>query len=209
MKSAKEIFAKNLQRLLKEKEVEQSVLAKYIGVSDASVSYWLNGEKYPRIDKIQKIADFFEVPKSQLTEEYPSTFIEVQPFAKKVPIIGHIKDGNTFELEENKLGYKYELIDTLPSDDVFYLQVQNNSMEPTIPNQSYVLIKKQNKVERGDIVAVRIHKGSEVTLMRVRHQEKSVMFLAPDNPKFDAILINENNSDTEIIGKAIRYTVEL
>lgn len=199
MKSAREIFAHNLQKLLSERKIDQSELAKYLGISNASVSYWLSGEKYPRIDKIQKIADFFNVPKSQLTEEYPSTIMELSMNSPYLEFEG-------IDLDKYFLG---ELIDTLPNSQFFYLKVQNDSMEPTIPKQSYVLIQKQSEVKNGDIVAVRINSSSEITIMRVRHKEENVMYLAPDNPNYEFMLIKGKKQDVEIIGKAISYTVKL
>lgn len=206
MKSAREIFAENLQKLLNERKVDQSELARYLGISNASVSYWLSGEKYPRIDKIQKIADFFNIPKSQLTEEYPSTLMEL---SMNSPYIGCLFDGELVELDKYVLGENLEFNDTQLNRHFFYLKVQNDSMEPTIPNQSYVLIRKQNEVKNGDIVAVRINSSSEITIMRVRHKEDNVMYLAPDNPNYEVILFDGKNQELEIIGKAITYTVKL
>lgn len=56
------IFSKNLRNLLEERNRTQKDLADYIGVSPASVNFWLTGKKIPKIDKIKKIASFFHVP---------------------------------------------------------------------------------------------------------------------------------------------------
>ena len=37
------VFAENLREIMKEKGIEQKTLAQVIGVSDAAVSFWLNG----------------------------------------------------------------------------------------------------------------------------------------------------------------------
>lgn len=207
MKSARVILSENLHKLINDKGIDQSVLAEYLGVSNASVSYWLSGEKYPRIDKIQKIADFFNIPKSQLTEENSANLLEIQPNIMKVPILGKVENVEPVLVEENFYGYKYELVDSLPSSNVFYIQAQGDSMEPTIPNKSFVLIKEQHEVQNGDIAAVRINGISEITLNRVKYQG-NMLFLIPDNPKYDPIIVNKDNPAT-IIGKAIKYTLDL
>lgn len=204
LKSAREILGENLQKLIDYKGIDQSELADYLGVSNASVSYWISGEKYPRIDKIQKIADFFNVPKSHLTEEQPS---KIQPNVKKVPILGTIRNGDPILVEENFYGYKYELVDYLPNSNVFYFQAKEDSMEPTIPNNSFVLIKEQSEVKNGEIAAVRLNGNPEITLKRVKYQD-NVLFLIPDNPKYEPIITNEDNQVT-ILGKAIKYTLDL
>lgn len=207
MKSAREILGENLQKLLNEKGIDQSVLADYLGVSNASVSYWIKGEKYPRIDKIQKIADFFNIPKSHLTEEQLSNKIETRSNVMKVPILGAIRNGEPILVEENYYGYKYELVDSLPNRNVFYFQVTEDSMEPSIPKNSFVLIKEQSEIQNGEIAAVRMNDDSEITLKRVKYQG-DVLFLIPDNPKYEPIIINKKNQVT-ILGKAIKYTLDL
>lgn len=63
------IFSKNLRNLLEERNETQKELADYVGVSPASVNFWFNGKKIPKIDKIKKIASFFHVPVQALLSE--------------------------------------------------------------------------------------------------------------------------------------------
>lgn len=69
-KSARTIFSENLQRLMRNKNVDQKELAETIGVTQPTISNWIKEIKYPRIKRIQLLADFFNVPKSELTEEH-------------------------------------------------------------------------------------------------------------------------------------------
>lgn len=66
--SIRRIFATNLKRLFAEKELQRNALADYVGVSDNTVSSWVNGHKIPRMDKIDKICRFFGVNRSDLLE---------------------------------------------------------------------------------------------------------------------------------------------
>jgi transcriptional regulator with XRE-family HTH domain len=47
----------------------QKELADAIGVSAPTFNEWISGKKFPRIDKIQKLADYFGILKSDLIEE--------------------------------------------------------------------------------------------------------------------------------------------
>lgn len=47
----------------------QKDLAEVAGVSAATFNEWLKAKKYPRIDKIDKLADYFGIMKSDLIEE--------------------------------------------------------------------------------------------------------------------------------------------
>lgn len=63
----KYIFAQNLQRLLYENNEKGRHLAQAIGVSNPTVSSWINQTSFPRPEKLQKIADHFGIAVSQLT----------------------------------------------------------------------------------------------------------------------------------------------
>lgn len=68
----KSIFGRNLTRIIDSKGITQLELAMRLNVAASSVSYWCNGEKMPRMDKIEMIADFLGVSKSDLLEERAS-----------------------------------------------------------------------------------------------------------------------------------------
>ena len=65
----KKVFAKNLERCLKRADKTQRELAKAIGVHPATICDWLGERAYPRMDKVQLIAEFFGISKSELVEE--------------------------------------------------------------------------------------------------------------------------------------------
>lgn len=66
---SKETFAKNLRKYMEQSGKNQKELAVVAGVSAPTFNEWINGKKYPRIDKIQKLADYFGILKSDLIEE--------------------------------------------------------------------------------------------------------------------------------------------
>lgn len=63
------LFASNLNRFLRESGHTQADLAKYIGVSTASVSNWCNGIKLPRMDKVDKICSYFGITRTDLMRD--------------------------------------------------------------------------------------------------------------------------------------------
>lgn len=66
---SKEIFARNLKKYADRSGKSQKELAEVAGVSAPTFSDWINAKKYPRIDKIELLADFFGILKSDLIEE--------------------------------------------------------------------------------------------------------------------------------------------
>lgn len=66
---SKEVFAKNLRFYLERSGRTQKELAEIVGVSAPTMNDWIKGKKYPRIDKIEILADYFGILKSDLIEE--------------------------------------------------------------------------------------------------------------------------------------------
>ena len=66
---SKKVFAQNLKKYMDLSGKNQKELAEIAGVSAPTFNEWVNGKKFPRIDKIQKLADYFGVLKSDLIED--------------------------------------------------------------------------------------------------------------------------------------------
>jgi transcriptional regulator with XRE-family HTH domain len=66
---SKEVFARNLKRYMDMHDKNQKDMAEVVGVSTATFSDYINAKKYPRIDKIDILADYFGILKSDLIED--------------------------------------------------------------------------------------------------------------------------------------------
>ena len=64
----KQVFSANLTYYLAQKDVMQKDLAKYLGVSQASVNHWIKKRTYPRMDNLQMTAEFLGVKMTDLVE---------------------------------------------------------------------------------------------------------------------------------------------
>ena len=69
---SKEVFSKNLQKYMDRSGKTQKELAEIMGVTAPTFHEWVKGKKFPRIDKVQKLADYFGILKSDLIEEKPT-----------------------------------------------------------------------------------------------------------------------------------------
>lgn len=65
----KAVFSRNLSRCLRRSDKSQRELADAIGVHPATICDWLKERTYPRMDKVQLIAEFFGISKSELVED--------------------------------------------------------------------------------------------------------------------------------------------
>ena len=65
----KQTFAKNLKYYLSRSNKNQSEVAEVVGVAKSTFSAWIKGEKYPRMGKVQLLAEYFGIQMSDLIEE--------------------------------------------------------------------------------------------------------------------------------------------
>lgn len=68
----KKVFAHNLAKLLFENGKSRNEVCDALGIKYSTMCEWLNAHKYPRIDKIEKLANYFGVQKSDLIESESS-----------------------------------------------------------------------------------------------------------------------------------------
>ena len=65
----KNVFASNLKRYMEVKGKTRNDISEALGISYFTVSDWVNGKKYPRMDKVEMLANYFGIQKSDLIEE--------------------------------------------------------------------------------------------------------------------------------------------
>lgn len=64
----KEVMANNLKYYMSLYNKERNEIRKVLGIPYTTLSDWLNAKKYPRIDKIEMLANYFNIEKSDLIE---------------------------------------------------------------------------------------------------------------------------------------------
>ena len=84
----KKVFARNLNYDLTIRGKTQNDLVRDLEITASTVSDWANGKKYPRVDKMQMLADYFGILKSDLTEEHQESEltedIELQEYLEEL-----------------------------------------------------------------------------------------------------------------------------
>lgn len=64
----KKVFANNLNYYMNLNRVDRNKLCKDLNFNYTTVREWTNGTSYPRIDKIEMMANYFGIQKSDLIE---------------------------------------------------------------------------------------------------------------------------------------------
>lgn len=97
MEWSKEVFSKNLQYYLNQSGMSQKELAETIGVSTATMNEWIKAKKFPRIDKIERMANHFGILKSDLIEDKPIEYKESQKSNREIAqIVMRMRTDNDF-----------------------------------------------------------------------------------------------------------------
>lgn len=115
----------------------------------------------------------------------------------EVPLVGKVTAGKPILAQEN-IEATYPLPkDMAPDEDVFMLSVKGDSMiEAGILNGDYVLVRRINTAENGDIVVALIEE--EATVKRF-FKEDGYFRLQPENPFMEPIIVK----NLSILGKVI------
>lgn len=197
----KEIFAKNLNYYMNINKKNRSDVCRDLDIPYSTFTDWCNANIYPRIDKIEMLANYFDIKKSDLVENKEKLDMIGNPVTS-IPILGTVKAGYDYLAQENWVG----TIDVETSlvgngKDYFALKVHGNSMSPALIEDDIVIIKKQNDFENGDIV-VAIINGDEATIKKGKKSDSSIL-LQPLNPSYEPLIFTYDEMKTipvEIVG---------
>lgn len=119
------------------------------------------------------------------------------PEATEIPILGRIRAGAPILAEENIEGY-LPVANEIAGKDAFALKVKGDSMiEDGIFAGDYVIIRRQETADNGDIVCALIE--NEATLKRF-HRQGSTVVLKPANKNYDPITVSKG--EFRVLGKA-------
>ena len=66
----KDILAKNLKTYIAKSGKDRSEIAEALDIPYSTLTDWVNGKKYPRINNIERLAGYFNVSKTDLIEDF-------------------------------------------------------------------------------------------------------------------------------------------
>ena len=191
----KKVMGDNIQYYMDLNKIERREFAKAIGVPYSSLTDWINGNTYPRIDKIQKMADYFHIEKSDLVEPRNSN---KKSESIRIPVLGRIAAGIPLEMIEDIVDWEEVDAETAKQGEIFALQIKGNSMEPRIVDGDVVILHRQEDAESGDIVIATVN-GDEATCKRLRKYKDGIE-LIPNNPAYAPMFF----TNQEILTKPVR-----
>lgn len=194
----KKVMGNNIQFYMNKMGLERADLAKAIGVPYSSLTDWINGKTYPRIDKIERMANYFNIEKSDLVEERSKAR---KSTANRIPVLGRVAAGMPIDAIENVIDYEEVGYDT---DDYFALQIHGNSMEPRMYEGDVVIVRRQEDAENGEIVIITVN-GDDATCKRLMKYPGGIALVSL-NPVYQPMMFSKEDAEQKpirVLGKVV------
>ena len=194
----KKVFARNLNRYVDKSQKTQREIAHAIDVSPQTFNTWCQGIAIPRMGKVQRLADYFNIGKSDLIDDKPIGSSENTTKGIKINVLGRVAAGLPIEAIENIIDTEEISEELARTGDFFGLQIHGDSMEPKISDGDVVIVRQQDDAESGDIVIATVN-GDEATCKRLRKYRDGIELVA-NNPTYEPLFF----SNEDIINKPVR-----
>ncbi len=204
----KDVFARNLSYYLRLFNKERAQICKDLNIKYSTFSEWANGKKYPRIDKIELLANYFGILKSDLIEDRTKDeLVRYNPVVHRIPVLGFISAGLPLYAEDHIESYTYT--ERNGGAEYFALKVKGDSMSAAQINEgNIVIVRKQENVENGEIAVVRVER-EDATIKRFKRDGDIVQLIPQSfNPKHQIQIYDLKNTSIDVLGKVMECKIE-
>ena len=187
----KRIFSKNLNKYMEINGKNQIDIINDLGFNKSAVSTWCNGTRLPRMDKVDALARYFNINRSDLIEEHDD-YSNKSFKPNRIPVLGSVPAGVPIEAIEDVLDWEDIPMDWLRGGkEYFALKVQGDSMFPKYIEGDTIIVRKECDCESGQDCVVYVN-GYDATLKKVI-KKKDCIILQPLNPAYDPKIYNYND----------------
>lgn len=160
----KEIMARNIRKYLRISQKSQKDVCRDLGIKEMTFSDWVNAKTYPRIDKIELLANYFGIEKSDLVEDDTVKRPSIPVY--EIKILGKVVAGTPMEAIQDITGTIRITNPDAANGHYYGLRVEGQSMEPEMHEGDLLIIHEQSYFDSGDICIVYVD-GHEATVKKV------------------------------------------
>lgn len=200
-------IASNLKRLIYETGLSPAEVARQIGMSKATLSRWMTGERIPKMDNIDMLARYLGVTREQIVGKGEG---KTKYQAVKIPVLGYVAAGIPLEMITDIVDDEEISSQMARAGEYFALRIKGKSMEPVFVEGDNVIVRKQPDVDSGDIAVVAVN-GDRATVKVVKKTAAGVT-LIPKNPAFDVLFFTNEEVESKpvtIMGKVVELRRKL
>ena len=171
----KKVFSKNLRKYMDLYQKSRSDICKDLGFAYTTFTSWETGVNYPRIDKIEMMADYFHIEKSDLIEDKtdkPSSPTK----GIRIPVLGKVAAGIPIEAITDIEDWEEIPQSMAKTGEYFALKIAGKSMEPRMTDGDVVIVRRQPDVDSGDIAVVLVN-GNDATVKQISKSDAGLTLI--------------------------------
>ena len=171
----KKVFSKNLRKYMDLYQKSRNDICKDLGFAYTTFTSWETGVNYPRIDKIEMMADYFHIEKSDLIEDKtdkPSSSAK----GIRIPVLGRVAAGIPIEAITDIEDWEEIPQSMAKTGEYFALKIAGKSMEPRMMDGDVVIVRRQPDVDSGDIAVVLVN-GNDATVKQISKSDAGLTLI--------------------------------
>ena len=191
----KDIMANNIKYYMNLNGKTRTEMCEALGVKYTTFTDWVKGNTYPRIDKIELMANYFGIEKSDLVEQRS---VNRKHNAVEINVLGRVAAGIPIDAVEEIIDTEEITEDMAKTGTFFGLQIHGNSMEPKFSEGDVVIVRQQDDAETDDIV-IAIVNGDEATCKKLKKYNDGIVLIST-NPAYEPMYF----SNKEIMDKPVK-----
>nr|DAZ07813.1 MAG TPA: Repressor protein CI [Caudoviricetes sp.] len=201
----KDIMARNIQYYMDKYEKTRQDMCNALGVKYTTFTDWVKGNSYPRIDKIELMANYFGISKADLVEDHDE--YTGKPSTSKsniVKVLGRVAAGIPLEAITDIVDEEEIPEELARTGEFFGLRISGDSMEPDIHNGDTVIVKRQDDAESDEIVIALVN-GNDGVCKRLKKYADSIALISL-NPNYEPMYFSQEEIEekpVKIIGKVV------
>jgi SOS-response transcriptional repressor LexA len=180
--------------------LDQSAVARGLGIEPQSVQQWIRGQTNPRGYRIKALAALLDVEPWELlgTQENPAQGASKSEdqrgtTVRRIPRVSWVSAG---QFREVATGSREEAEEwDTPSEPMsaqsFSLRVEGDSMEPEFPSGCVIFVDPQTQPLNGDYVVVALDDSHQATFKQLV-LDGAQRYLKPLNPRYPIIPVDRD-----------------
>lgn len=202
----KDVFAKNLKYYMSINNKTRNDICEALGFSYYTFSDWINGKKYPRMDKVEKLANYFNILKSDLIEDKNNDTnknIKI-PKEHNIPLYSYVSCGTGLFVDEHIEDYIAIPDRYIKKGHEYFANIAKgvSMIRKGIKDGDVLIFEKTNIIENGEIGAFCVGE-SEAVCKIFRKLPSGMILLESANEDYEPIEIDITDECFRVIGKLV------
>lgn len=207
----KQIMASNIQYYMDLHNKSRNDMCEALGVKYTTFTDWVKANAYPRIDKIELMANYFGISKADLVEKRNPTASNIKKKTSvTINVLGRVAAGIPIEAIEDIIDTEEITEEMASTGEFFGLQIHGDSMEPRMYEGDVVIVRQQDDAESGDIVIAMVN-GNDATCKRLTKYAGGIGLISL-NSKYEPMMFSNKEIEerpVKIIGKVVELRGKL